>query len=424
MRQSRSVISLCALLLTALAGVLLTGCPQGSPAAAPLVSTRAYSGHENDQDANNFVRAYPACVGSRLDDCQLCHRAGVALTSTKKIYNPCTYCHLIPFPDSSYTTGVPANYQATLNSFGLAYENAGRTVEAFATIASQDADLDTYTNADEIADKRFPGNSNSKPGLPFAPTKTVTLAQIQAMTQHPQFLLMNTSKQKYDDYATYNGPTLKSFLLAAGVDLTGATGVTVFAPDGFGQDFSMDALNDWNTPTSSVMYPDTKFFSAFFIGQPFSNTALDFVNYPSSIPINPDTGNPFQNGEFIKGRELQLAWQRDGNVLSTSYYDPTTGRLEGEGPFRVVPPQKNNDALAGQPDRGSQYTQAVPDDGWNNKDSTSYPSFDHNAGSSPRGACIIRVNPMPVGTYEEYDTSNGWSLIPLKSVIIYGSGVN
>ena len=40
------------------------------------VSSRSYRGHANDRDVTNFVTAYRNTVGSRLDDCQTCHRGG------------------------------------------------------------------------------------------------------------------------------------------------------------------------------------------------------------------------------------------------------------------------------------------------------------------------------------------------------------
>ena len=39
------------------------------------VESRAYVGHENDRDIQNFIQFYPRAVGTRLDDCQTCHRA-------------------------------------------------------------------------------------------------------------------------------------------------------------------------------------------------------------------------------------------------------------------------------------------------------------------------------------------------------------
>jgi hypothetical protein len=394
--------------LIALATVLVPSCSLNTPAASTPISSRSYSGHTNDQDANNLVRAYPAIVSTRLDDCQTCHSAGLAGTSTgtgpKAITNACAYCHLKAFPDSvkagGYTTGVPAAYSDTLNPFGKAYLNAGRSIDAFTTIASFDSDMDNYSNSAEIAAGRFPGNASSYPGQPLAPTKVLTYSQVASLSQHSQFLLMNASKQQYDFYATYEGPTVKDLLAAAGVDSTdpNITSVSMFAPDGFKQDFTIAKVN--------IKYPDGIFRTV--PGQPFSNSLLDFVQYPATLP----TG--LVDGSALTGQWLTMAIKRDGGAMATSYYDTTTCRQEGEGPFRVIPPQ----TTPGRPDRGSGLTQANPDDGWNYLS-----TLDHNAGSSERGVVVIRINPMPSG-YEEFDTSNGWSLISDKKLVIYGYGIH
>jgi hypothetical protein len=387
------------------AALIVLGCP--TQPEDELVSSRSYSGHESDQDANNFVRAYPAAVGTRLDDCQLCHRAGMAATSTSNIYNACSYCHLIPFPDTSippvYTDGVPVTYWDALNAFGQAYMTAGRDQDAFTAIAADDSDGDGFDNATEIADNRFPGNVNSKPGQSLAATIELTQAQVAAMTQHSQFLLMNTTKQQYDDYTTYTGPKVKDLLAAAGVDLTGAAGITVFAPDGFSKDFTLANING--------AYQDGLFR---YVDQSAMVATLRFVTYPSPIPTDPDTSLPYTDGADLLDLWLTIAVQRDGAALNTSYYDAVTGRLEGEGPFRIIPPQ----TTAGRPDRGSTQPQASPDDGWNYLG-----TLNHNAGSSVRGMCIIRINPMPAGV-EQYDTTNGWALIQDKKIVIYGLNVN
>jgi hypothetical protein len=374
------------------------GCTGGP--APEAVSSRSYSGHENDQDANNFVRAYPAMVGKRLDDCQTCHSAGVTGTSTATVYNPCSYCHIRAFNDTSYTTGVPLTYADTLNAFGLAYKSNGRSQAAFTVIGGLDSDGDGYSNDAEIADSRFPGNVTSKPGQPLATTVTLTQAQVAAMTAHSEFLLMNTSKQQYDFYATYEGPTVKDLLTAAGVDPTDAaiTGIDVFAPDGFKQNFTILNVNN--------QYPDGIFRTV--PGQPFTPSTLDFVQYPSPLPA------AYSDNDALTNLWLTIAFKRDGSALSNSYYDTITKRQEGEGPFRVIPPQ----SVAGKPDRGSGQVQANPDDGWNNVS-----AIDHNAGKSVRGVVAIRVNPMPAG-YEEIDTTNGWSLITDKKIVIYGYGVH
>jgi hypothetical protein len=341
-------------------------------------------------------------MGTRLDDCQLCHRAGVGGTSTSSIYNACSYCHLIPFPDTTYTDGVPATYWDTLNDFGQDYMTAGRDQAAFEAIAAMDSDGDLSDNATEIGDSRFPGNPNSKPGQPLAATMELTYAQVAAMTQHSQFLLMNTTRQQYDDYVTYSGPKVKDLLAAAGVDLTGATGISVFAPDGFKKDFTLSNIND--------PYPDGLFR---YVDQSSLEATLRFVNYPSPMPTKAG-GGAYADGDPLPDLWLDIATHRDGAALDISYYDAVTGKLEGEGPFRIIPPQ----TTAGRPDRGNGQPQASPDDGWNYLS-----SLNHNAGGSVRGMCIIRVNPMPAGV-EEFDTTNGWSLIEDKKIVIYGLGVD
>ena len=74
--------------------------------------------------------------------------------------------------------------------------------------------------------------------------------------------------------------------------------------------------------------------------------------------------------------------------------DGASGRLTGEGPYRLVIPQ----AVPSRPDRGKRY--GSYGDGWDYD-----PEIDHNAGAVVRGACVIRVNPMPEG-YEEFDWKN------------------
>ena len=122
-------------------------------------SSRAYVGHESDVDMAGFIRQYSGAAGTRLDDCQTCHRGGVEGTDTEREYSPCSYCHLIVFPNARYKTGVPEDYEATLNGYGLAYKKAGRAFEAFAAVAGLDSDADGHRNGAEIADLRNPGRS-------------------------------------------------------------------------------------------------------------------------------------------------------------------------------------------------------------------------------------------------------------------------
>ncbi|MDY6935830.1 MAG: GEGP motif-containing diheme protein [Spirochaetota bacterium] len=366
-----------------------------------IVSSRAYSGHESDVDANNFVKTYPSTVGKRLDDCQTCHSGGRITYAdsgkTKNIDNPCSYCHLKAFEEGSdFTSGYPSTYESTLNPYGLAYNNAGRNQEALQAIADQDSDSDTYSNAEEIEDLRFPGDADSYPGQPLAPTIELYWDDVTAMNKHEQFMLLNAHKQQYDDYVTYKGVTILDLIAAAGIDLSGATGMTFFAPDGYQKDFDLDEDINYSYPRgiyySVPSWPD--------------DPERNLINYPDIIPDGLAHGSEIPDELY-----MILAYERDDGYLDESYYDSTDGRIGGEGPYRIVRPQES----AGRPDRGSRAN--TYGDGWDYDD-----NIDHNAGDAVKGTCVIRIDPMPDG-YEEYDWINGWSLIMDKKLIVYGQGV-
>ena len=112
---------------------------------------------------------------------------------------------------------------------------------------------------------------------------------------------------------------------------------------------------------------------------------------------------------------MLLAYERDGLPLESCNLDPTSGKLNGEGPYRLIVPQ----LTPGVPDRGSQYSPTTCDDGYDYDDSK-----DHNAGAMVRGTVAIRVNPLPEG-YEDFDYYNGgWAYIAGHNLLIYGAGVN
>jgi hypothetical protein len=230
------------------------------------------------------------------------------------------------------------------------------------------------------------------------------------MPKHSQFLLMNTSKQQFDDYAVYEGVKVTDFFTSLGIDLAGlgATGITVFAPDGFSVDF--DLTNTSKKYYITGQYPKGTYY--YFTG--FSKPDFEFIHIPNVLPTGVSNLQEIPDELY-----LLMAYNRDGMPLSTSYYDGSSGRLEGEGPFRIVPPQKTPSS----PDRGNnaQYQAVDPGD---------LPAYnydlnkDHNAGSSVRGMCVIRINPMPTGV-EEYDwKAGGWSLIADKKLVIYGLGID
>jgi len=382
--------------LLALAVILLAGIPQEK------ASSRAYVGHENDRDINNFIRQFSKAAGTRLDDCQTCHRGGVKGTDTEREFNPCGYCHLLEYPNPRYKTGVPQNYQDTLNAFGLAYNKAGRTVEALGEIAKLDADDDGFSNAEEITELRYPGDAGSRPGQPLASVAILSEEDLRKLPSHTQFMLMNASKESTDDYVSYTGVRVADVLDAVGVDLKGAAGITVFAPDGYSVEYTIEEI--------TRPFPRGRFYSG---PADFKESEKSFVRYPEAIPSG------VQDSREIPGEPwLLLAFERGGTSLDESYYEKGTGRLAGEGPFRLVKPQRD---LMGDPVRPGRPDRSVKaktyGDGWDYS-----PAIDHNAGACVRGACVIRVNPAPAG-FEEYDWKNGWPLIKGRRIAVYGQGI-
>lgn len=372
-----------------------------------VVSSQSYAGHENDADSNYLVRAYPALVGTRLDDCQTCHTAGTVYEEDEGELdavemNPCSYCHLIPYPDDAYVQGVPATFEATLNSFGLDYKNAGRTKDAVLAIQDVDSDGDGHSNDAELAGGFYPGDSTSVPGQPVAPYLTYEYAELTALATHDQFLLMNSHKQEYDNYSRYVGVKVKDILADAGAQLDEGGSITFIAPDGYAKDFYYDEIDS--------AYPAGRYYANLDPGS-FQDPDQGFVTYPPADQI-PD--GVVDGGEIPGEQWLMVAYARDGADLDKSYLDPTSGRLEGEGPYRNIVPQ----STPGSPDRGSRYSPSGYNDGWDYDDSK-----DHNAGLCVRGIVAIRVNPLPEG-YEEFDWKNGgFSLLEKKQLLIYGAGI-
>lgn len=392
-----TIVSAIFIAVTGFGWMINAGVPQSK------VKSRAYVGHSNEKDVQNFVAQYPKTAGTRLDDCQTCHRSGVAGTDTAREYSPCSYCHLLQYPNPKYKTGVPKNYEDTLNPYGLAYKRQGRTADALAAIAMLDSDGDTFSNAEEIADLRYPGDSASKPGQPMAPIVTLNWSAIRKLPRHSQFILMNTTSEPFDDYTSYAGVRVQDLLKAAHVDLNGATGITVFAPDGYSIDYTMEDLSG-------------PFPKPYFYAKPgnIRDEERAFVHYPGKIPAGVVDGK-----EIPMVPWLLLAFERDGKPLDIARYEKGTGRMTGEGPYRLVKPQRNVAGDASKPGRPDRSIKSKAfGDGWDFDK-----ALDHNAGSCVRGATAIRINPMPVG-FEEYDWKNGWPLVAEKKIVIFGRGVS
>jgi hypothetical protein len=217
------------------------------------------------------------------------------------------------------------------------------------------------------------------------------------MPHHRQFLLVNSPRQRYDYYADYKGIRLIEIFDALDIDLSGAVGITVFAPDGFAKSFTLEQII--REYPRSICYPG--------LDDAVMGTDRGFVTYPDNA-IYSGKRTPFT----IPDRQFMLlAFERDGREMSISHLDPVSWKIDGEGPFRIVRPQDPSS----RPDRGVDYSMGDEYD----YDGT----CDHNAGDMVRGVAVIRIDPMP-GEYEEFDARNaGWSCVEDTIIVIYGCGV-
>jgi hypothetical protein len=363
----------------------------------------AYSSHQNDEDVSNFLAVYPFAKSTKLDDCSLCHPGGKIGSKT---YGSCDYCHQI---SSLNPTGT-----IPLNSYGTDYREAGKNQAALKAIEGFNSDgndvlvdsngnpiknNDTYPNLQEIQALTFPGDARDYPGLVSAPVIGLNLERILKLPDHSQLLLLNASKSQ-DFYARYRGVKIMDLLRYVGVS-KGATQITVFSPDGFSQTFPIDAPDPQTDPLQiqyDVMGPYP--YGTYYGG-------LDFVDY-SFVPFNLD------NSDRIPDRlYMLLAYLRDGDPLAVGKLVPDTNspgtlKLDGEGPYRLIPPQK----IAGSPDHPRGTTGG------------DYPydaNKDHNAGFSARTVTAIKVEPLPSGTTDFNWYEGGWNLVDKAKLVIYGA---
>jgi len=383
-----------AMLLGVFLGVVLLGCGESDDDddAEEQFSSRAYKGHEDDMDANNLVNVYPSVVGTRLDDCQTCHSG--MIEDGQLAGSSCDNCHDLMLHDATGHT-----FAETLNPYGLDYFSAGRDRDALENIKGKDSDSDGYPNDEEILAQRYPGSDLSKPGQAVATMRIVSLDELKAMPLHTQFMLSNTTKQQFDDYVTYTGVKIRELFNTLGIDMTGATGITVIAPDGYMKSLPIEYVDK--------LFPQPMFYSGLDVDTLGSDCG--FVMYPEDMPDGLSDGAPIPGEHW-----LMMGYQRDGVPLDKSYLDVVEGKIVGEGPLRIVVPQEN----PGKPDRGLKYSPTSCNDGFDFNDDA-----DHNAGSMVRGVIAIRIDPMPAGV-EEFDYMNGgWAYIDAGQLIIYGHNV-
>ncbi len=357
-------------------------------AVSPTSAFAAYSSHQNDQDINNFLAVYPFAKSTKLDDCALCHQG-----SSNGKTGSCDYCHQV------YKTQEPHPPQSillTLNPYGSAYYNAGRSQDALRGMEKLDSDGDKFSNLAEIQALTFPGDPKDYPGLIAAPAVGLNLERILMLPGYSEFLLLNASNSR-DFYARYRGIKIMDLLKYAGISKK-ATQITVYSPDGFSQTFPIKASSNTQYDVMGP-YPYGYYYGG-----------LDFVDY-SFIPRCLDNGDRIPDKLY-----MLLAYMRDGDPLTPGKINPTTLKLDGEGPYRLIPPQK----IAGNPDRPNPKIPNVPCPPKN--DLYDYDcNNDHNAGFSARTVTAIRVDPLPAGTTDFRWTEGGWNLVDHAKLVIYGA---
>jgi hypothetical protein len=378
-------------------------------ALSPLAASAAYH-HEGEDDAPNFLDAYPSKAGTKLDNCNLCHRGGTARNGST--YGSCQWCHY------SYGYEEPHGEIAdTLNPYGLAYLGAGgggAGTAALTSIESVDSDGDTFSNIDEINANSYPGDANDDPTKVTAPFVVYGKAQLEAMPQHAQFLLMNTTKSG-DYYAEYSGVVMQDLLKRARI-ASGATKVTVYSPDGYSQGHPLED-SESNVGASYEPFVNGTYPPATYYYDAEADDAIDadygWCSYSSPGNAGRNHGDPI---DVKNGLRLILALQVDGVDLVPGVLDGYKLKKGTEGPFRVIAPQK----LVGPPDQAS----TAHDDGhptgiWPYDGNPL--TTDHNAGFCSKAATILKVEPLPAGTTDIDVLEAGWGYIDQEKIVIYGA---
>ncbi len=367
------------------------------------ISLAAYT-HNGDIDSIIFRTTYPETLGTKLDSCTTCHTGGSYASGGKTAtLGSCQWCHY----KTNYGADLSeATLLATLNSYGVAYKNAGRTAAALLAINTLDSDIDGYSNQVEIAALTYPGDANDNPTKVPAPSRVFSLQELERMAPHAQFLLMNASKSD-DSYTDYSGVALENLIKA--IMLDSATGVTVFSPDGFWTYHPFNPSTNQNSYHVFGTYPSSIFYYNVQADMA-TNPSAGWCDYSSPSAAGRKDGDAIFNPEGLK---MLLAFERDGEYLTPGVLN-LQNKLDGEGPFRIVPPQKN----PGPPDQRSTANRATDPNEW------VWPyisSADHNAGFSSRTVTMIRVEPLPAGTTDINTMEAGWPYVDEKKIVIYGS---
>ena len=224
-----------------------------------------------------------------------------------------------------------------------------------------------------------------------------------AQHTHTQFLLMNTARSG-DSYAEYTGVPVWDILQDAGI-LGSATGISAYSPDGYSIYHPLEQDPDPGLYHVKGVYPQAEYYY-----DVQADTALNpssgWCNYSAQSCIGRNHRDLITNQNGLK---MILAFKREGQYLDSGKLS-VDNKLDGEGPFRVVPPQK---------------VPSAPDQASNSADqAVIWPydyDWDHNAGASARTVTMIRVEPLPEGTTDIDTLEAGWNYVDQEKIVIYGA---
>ena len=358
------------------------------------VATAAYRTHHNEDDSEIFFKAYPQTSGTRLDGCDVCHSRVMAPPIGQQggqtvSRNACDSCHLL--------TDYGRKKADVLTPFGRDYMKNGRNAAAFSVIAKLDSDGDGATNADELAAMTDPGDPQSAPNKMEAAHVIISYDDLlkKQIPVREQAMFANVTKSRDgDSYSDLSGFRLIEVLEAAGI-AKDAKSIDVISADGYVITFSIEQLRKSWPQSAPVFGLGTE-----TLGE------CGWVRYGAK---NLREGTPLPPADIL------LAFAENGEN-----YQPASisadGRINGNGPLRVVAPQMMSPGI---PDISINATQAciqkVDEKYRYHRD------YEKNADYCVKAVVAIRVNPMPEDVMDINWQKYTKQAIAEKSVVIFGA---
>jgi hypothetical protein len=353
----------------------------------------AYRGHADDRDVSALLSAYPALKNTPADSCATCHSGGVVKRISPgdgaRDENHCDYCHAVFVRDKR-------DVRETLNRFGRAYLEAGRSASAVAALAPKDADGDGSSNESELKAGTNPGDPASTPSLRLAPSRTLTLAAVKSLVPPvDESVFLNSTKSRSGDvYTDFRGLVLADVLQAVGL-LDTADAVDLLSVDGYERTFTLAELRKaWPQGVPALGLGTTD------LG------ACGWVTYAS---------RGVGAGKALPPAKILLAFEENGQPLEKARIEAGNGRLLGKGPLRVVVPQ----FIVAPPDLPLTADPSCPPKVA--AEHRFHEEYDHNAGASQSALVAIRVKPLPKGTRDVDWQTTAQQRLAAEEIVVFGA---